>query len=186
MNICQYPQPFEHAPCVVAIGNFDGVHKGHRYLLSEANKVAEEHDLPLIVLTFEPHPRAVLMPEKAPMRLTKLAEKAERLQQNGVAQVAVAEFTAEFAQMSPQAFINDILVSWLSAQYVVVGEGFRYGHKASGDVALLKKMGMNLEGGGFQVHALAPLRDANGEIISSSRLRAAKQGGDQVSVSALS
>jgi len=173
-HILHHPTPSPHPRCVLAIGNFDGVHAGHRYLLQQAQQVAEQHGLPLVVLTFEPHPRAVLTPAKAPKRLTTLDEKVRLLQACGVQMVAVAEFTQDFSNLTPEAFIEQILVDWLRAAYVFVGAGFRYGHKAAGDVALLTKKGVELAPQGFQVHAIVPLADAQGEVYSSTRLRAGR------------
>ncbi|MFZ2620015.1 MAG: FAD synthetase family protein [Alphaproteobacteria bacterium] len=148
---------------VVAIGNFDGLHAGHRALLAVASHVARAEDMPLVVLTFEPHPRAVLS-GKPLQRLMQSNEKLAALHAAGVDEVVVLPFTPEFAQTTPQQFIDDILGKTLQAKHVVVGENFRFGHKAGGHVALLQAQKQ------FTTHAVPLLRDAGG-VVSSSRLR---------------
>jgi riboflavin kinase/FMN adenylyltransferase len=150
--------------CVAAVGNFDGVHAGHRHLLAVAKAEAVVRGLPLVVLTFEPHPRSVLRPELPLKRLSTLEQKTALLGEAGVDGVAVLPFTPEVGGWTPEAFIEDILVEWLRAGVVCVGENFRYGHKAQGDVALLaghKK---------FTTRAVPLLTDEAG-VVSSSRLR---------------
>ena len=155
--------PFEGG-CVVAIGNFDGVHAGHRHLLGVAKAEAELRGLPLVVLTFEPHPRSVLRPEVPLKRLSTLEGKAGLLGSAGVDGVAVLPFSPEVAGWTPEAFVEDILVMWLGAAVVCVGENFRFGRKASGDVALL------LAQTRFTTLPVPLLTDAEG-VVSSSRLR---------------
>lgn len=160
-----YPQTVPlKGGCVVAIGNFDGVHEGHRHLLALARAEAQWRHLPLVVLTFEPHPRSVLRPEVPLKRLTTLEEKVERLACAGVDGVAVLGFTPEVAGWSPQRFMEDVLVGWLGARGVCVGENFRFGAKAAGDVATLKAQ-MH-----FTTLAVPLLTDEAG-VVSSSRLR---------------
>lgn len=150
--------------CVVAIGNFDGVHEGHRHLLALARAEAQWRHLPLVVLTFEPHPRSILRPEVPLKRLTTPEEKVERLAFAEVDGVAVVEFSLDVAGWSPEQFIDDVLIGWLGAKGVCVGENFRFGHKARGDVATLKADGR------FAVLAVPLLADEQG-VVSSSRLR---------------
>jgi riboflavin kinase/FMN adenylyltransferase len=150
--------------CVVAIGNFDGVHAGHKALLETAKRDAQACDLPLVVLTFEPHPRSVLRPDVPLQRLTTLEEKADLLAAAGVDGVAVMGFTPELAGWSPQRFMDEVLADWLMAQVVCVGENFRFGHKASGNVDLLKADKR------YTTRAVSLLKDEGG-VVSSSRLR---------------
>lgn len=150
--------------CVAAVGNFDGVHAGHKALLAVAKTEAEHLDVPLVVLTFEPHPRAVLFPQVVLHRLTDAAEKECRLKQVGVDEMAVVPFTLEVAAWSAETFVTDILGSWMNAKVVVVGENFRYGHKAAGDTASLAAEGR------FRTVVVPLVADAGG-IISSRRLR---------------
>ena len=150
--------------CVVAVGNFDGVHAGHKALLAVAKIEAERWELPLVVLTFEPHPRAVLFPQVPLHRLTGVLEKENRLKAEGVAEMVVVPFALEVAGWSPDMFVKDVIVEWLGAKVVVVGENFRYGHKAAGDVASLAADRR------FATVVVPLLTDAGG-IISSRRLR---------------
>lgn len=152
--------------CVVAIGNFDGVHAGHRHLLAVAKADAQALGLPLVVLTFEPHPRSVLRPDVPLKRLTTLDEKTALLGEAGVDGVAVLGFSPEVAGWAPEAFMDDILVGWLGARGVCVGENFRFGKKAAGDVALLRAETR------FTTRGVALLTDDDG-VVSSSRLRGA-------------
>lgn len=166
MSWCQtYPAPVPVTDgCVVAIGNFDGVHEGHRHLLALARAEAQWRHLPLVVLTFEPHPRSILRPDVPLKRLTTLEEKVQRLAFAEVDGVAVVGFSLEVAGWSPQRFMDDVLVGWLGAKGVCVGENFRFGHRASGDVGTLKADGR------FAVLAVPLLADEAG-VVSSSRLR---------------
>lgn len=149
--------------CVAAVGNFDGVHAGHRHLLATAKTEAGKLGLPLVVLTFEPHPRDVLRPDVPVKRLSSLSEKVELLGKAGVDGVAVLGFTPEVAGWSPQKFMDDVLMGWLEAKVVCVGENFKFGHKAAGDVAVLGAAGLN-------VKVVPLLADAQG-VVSSTRLR---------------
>jgi riboflavin kinase / FMN adenylyltransferase len=151
-------------PCVVAIGNFDGVHAGHRELLGMARNVADQKGLPLVVLTFEPHPRAVLFPDRPLKRLTTLEEKAALLGEEGVEALVVLAFDKEVAGWSPALFIETVLVKGLQAAVVVVGENFRFGHKAAGDIETL------FDEERFDV-LVAGLVEDEGGVVSSSRLR---------------
>ncbi len=147
---------------VVVIGNFDGVHAGHRALVALGCEMAAGK--PLLALTFEPHPRVVLFPERPLKRLTELPEKAALLAVAGVGAAAVLGFDLEDAGWAPQVCIQRILVDWLAVAGVCVGEDFRFGAKAAGDVAALAADGR------FEVRALPLVRDADG-VVSSSRLR---------------
>ncbi|HVH94297.1 MAG TPA: adenylyltransferase/cytidyltransferase family protein, partial [Nocardioidaceae bacterium] len=127
---------------VVTIGNFDGVHRGHQHVLGRAREVAGElGGLPVVAVTFDPHPMAVLRPEHAPQTLTTVETRAALLQGAGVDDVLVVPFSREMAGWSPERFVLDILVETLHARAVVVGANFRFGTKASGDVATLRELG---------------------------------------------
>lgn len=149
---------------VVAIGNFDGVHAGHRHLLACAKAEADARSLPLIVLTFEPHPRTVLRPEVPLKRLTTLDEKSELLERAGVDGVAVLGFDMDVAGWEPEVFIRRVVVAWMAAAVVCVGENFRFGRRAAGDVATLMAETQ------FTTRAVSLLAD-DGGVVSSSRLR---------------
>ena len=155
---------------VVVIGNFDGVHPGHRAVLARAREL--EPELPLIVVTFWPHPRSVLRPDAPPMLLTSLEGRIDLLQQAGATRVEVIDFTPEFAAWSPERFVDDILLP-LEPARVVVGENFRFGRDAAGTVTTLRE----LSGGRFTVDAL-PLVTYGDEETCSTRIRQALEAGD--------
>ncbi|MCW5952882.1 MAG: bifunctional riboflavin kinase/FAD synthetase [Propionibacteriaceae bacterium] len=145
---------------VVVIGNFDGVHPGHRAVLAEAR--SREPGLPLIVVTFWPHPVSVLRPEVGPMLLTGLEERIELLTAAGADRVEVVTFTPEFAAWSPQRFVDDI-VAPLNPARVVVGANFRFGHRAAGNVETLRE----LAAGRFEVEGITLVRYGDEETCSS-------------------
>ncbi len=159
---------------VVAIGNFDGVHRGHRALIEAARARADQLGAPLAVITFEPHPLQVVRPDQAPLLLTSLRGKARLLAALGVDHLFALTFNEHLRHKSPEAFVHDVLAGGLGARHVVVGYDFRFGHRAAGDVALLTKLS---EEYGFGVSALPPVR-WQGEVCSSSRIRTAVAAGD--------
>lgn len=151
----------------VVIGIFDGVHGGHQLIIKKALALGS----PVVALTFEPHPLAVLNPAGAPTELLSLNDRIQELVHQGVTSVAVITFTKDFAAMSPENFISDVLVERLHAAAVVVGSNFRYGAKAAGDIELLKLRAP------FKVNAL-DLASELGDSVSSTRIRAAIIGGN--------
>jgi riboflavin kinase/FMN adenylyltransferase len=157
-------------PSVVVIGNFDGVHPGHAEVLAEAQRL--EPDLPLLVVTFWPHPLQVLRPETAPMLLTGLEERIERLSAAGADRVEVVPFTHEFSTWPPERFVAEVLLP-LNPARVVVGANFRFGHRAAGNVDTLAE----LAAGRFAVTAL-PLVRFNDEDTCSTLIRAALAAGE--------
>lgn len=154
--------------CVVAIGNFDGLHLGHRALIDAARGTAREASKPLVVLTFSPHPRRYFHPDAAPFALIAPIARRRILAQWGVDAVVTLPFDAALAATSAQDFIDRLLVAGLQPQHVVVGADFAFGHKRSGNADMLKAQGAEK---GFGVTALAPARDSEGEIYSSTRIR---------------
>ena len=134
--------PADVGRTVVVIGNFDGVHLGHRRVVSRARAIADERGLPVVAVTFDPHPMAVLRPDHAPTTLTSIDERAALLGQAGADAVLALPFTREVAGWSPEEFVDRILVELLHAAAVVVGANFRFGHRAAGDVALLTEAGL--------------------------------------------
>ncbi|SFQ05691.1 riboflavin kinase / FMN adenylyltransferase [Amycolatopsis arida] len=136
--------------CVVTIGVFDGVHRGHQALIRRTVEVARARGLPSVVLTFDPHPSEVVRPGSHPAQLTTLRRKADLVEQLGVDVFAVLPFTPELSRLPAHDFAHEVLVDKLHAAVVVVGRNFRFGHKAAGDVELLRKLGERF---GFVVDA---------------------------------
>lgn len=149
---------------IVVIGNFDGVHKGHQQILNRAKALAGDEKI--VALTFDPHPVSIFAPERTPTLLTILTDKIELLKIHNADQVAVIKFTKEFASMSPEDFVNKVLVDQLKASKVIVGQNFTYGYKAAGNVDSLKK---HTE---FETIIL-DLQSDETETISSTRIRKA-------------
>jgi len=150
---------------VVVIGVFDGVHKGHQVLLNRAKEIADGRNI--VALTFDPHPTTVFAPDRAPTMLTTLADRVELLKIHNADQVAVMKFNEKFAAMSPENFVQTVLVNQLHASTVIVGKNFTYGHKAAGNVDSLIKSGLTHD---FTVDIQDLKTDE--EVISSSRIRA--------------
>ena len=151
----------EPRPRHVAVGEFDGVHLGHREVIDGADTV----------LTFEPHPRAVVAPDAAPKLLTSLEIKADLIAGLGVRELVVIPFDRSFAAQGPQEFVDSVLVERLGAQRVSVGENFRFGHKATGDADLLRRQDA------FEARVV-PLVEVDGEIVSSTHIRGLVVAGD--------
>ncbi len=162
------------APSVVTIGNFDGVHRGHRTLLHRTVEAGLAREVRTVAVTFEPHPAAVLRPGSEPPRLTSPEERAELLLDAGIDLVVLLPFTRELAALEPAAFVRRVLADRLQATRVVVGTNFRFGRGASGDVTVLVEQG---EHHGFDVEAVA-VRDLDDAPISSTSIRDALGRGD--------
>lgn len=162
--------------CVLAIGNFDGVHLGHRAVLDKALAIAKEQHLPCVVMTFHPHPKYFFSPENKPLALEPFHIKCRRLQGISVDGVIALPFDAKLAAMSASQFIADILCDALQVKHVVVGEDFRFGHKRQGDVDFLRNAA-NDRIFGFGFDAMPPVI-ASGQPISSSRIRTCLSGGN--------
>ena len=174
------------AACALTIGNFDGVHRGHQAMLALLHNEAAHRQLPSCVLTFEPHPRDHFArlagrPELAPARVAPLRDKLSELQRCGVDQVVVLRFDQRLASLSPQAFIDDVLVQGLGARYVLVGDDFRFGAKRAGDYAMLDAAG---ERQGFDVARMMSY-EVHGLRVSSSAVRQALAGGDMAAAATL-
>ncbi|MBB5872293.1 riboflavin kinase/FMN adenylyltransferase [Allocatelliglobosispora scoriae] len=159
---------------VVTIGVFDGVHRGHQQTIGYAVARAEELGVPSVLVTFDPHPSEVVRPGSHPAMLTSPTRKAELVEQFGIDALCVIPFTQDFSKLPAEAFVHDVLVEQLHASAVVVGENFRFGHKATGDVALLTKLGRSF---GFAVEG-APLLTDDGTVFSSTYVRACVAAGD--------
>jgi riboflavin kinase/FMN adenylyltransferase len=159
---------------VVTIGVFDGVHRGHQRIVGRAAQIGGERGLPVVVITFDPHPDEVIRPGSHPPFLCSARRRAELLAQLGADAVCVLPFTLEFSRLDPDEFVRTVLVERFHAAVVVVGEDFRFGHKAAGDVALLAKLGEKYE---FTAEGM-PLLVADGAIISSTSIRQMLGAGD--------
>jgi riboflavin kinase / FMN adenylyltransferase len=166
--------PADWAGCVATIGVFDGVHLGHQRVVARARQVARERNLPLVVITFDPHPDEVIRPGSHPPFLTTPRRQAELLTGLGADAVFVLPFNLEFSRLSPDEFVRIVLAERLHAAVVVVGDDFRFGHKAAGDVPLLAQLGEKYD---FTAEGV-PLLVADGVTISSTYIRERLAAGD--------
>lgn len=165
---------FSPSATVLSIGNFDGVHHGHRALLARLKAVAEEKHLLPTIITFEPHPREYFSPDSAPTRLSSLREKLELIADEGIALAYVCRFNARFSALSAQDFIEDILVGRLKVRHLIIGDDFRFGSGRDGSFAMLREAGLKH---GFSVETMGSVV-INGERVSSSAVRSALASGD--------
>ncbi len=154
-------------PCALTIGNFDGVHAGHRRILRRVVELARERGWIPSALTFDPHPAVVVAPERAPKLLTTPEQRARLMHEEGIRQVLILPFTRELSQTSPEDFARRVLRDRLGVQAVVVGENFRFGYRHAGDVRKLAELGREL---GFLTESLAAVR-RRGRVVSSSEIR---------------
>jgi len=163
-----------HRGCAVSIGNFDGLHLGHQAVLGELKTRARALGLPTLVMLFEPQPREYFRPDTAPPRLMRLREKLAALREQGIDRVLCVRFDARFAALTPEDFVQRVLVEGVGARYLVVGSDFRFGRERRGDLHLLAQLGTRY---GFEV-AAAPTFLLEGERVSSTRVRSALAQGD--------
>lgn len=159
---------------VLAIGNFDGVHLGHRALLERLVATARQHGLPPAVMTFEPHPRELFAPEQAPARLTSLREKLALLEACGVEEVFLLHFSRKLAGLTAEDFIDRVLVQGLAVRHLMIGDDFRFGKGRAGDFGMLQAAGQQH---GFAVEAMHTI-EIDGERVSSSAVREALAAGE--------
>ncbi len=160
--------PTDSRPVALTIGNFDGVHLGHRAMLAQLHTAARERGLPTAVVIFEPHPLEFFIPQQAPARLTSMREKLELFADFGVDRVHVCRFNKRFAQMSAVSFAQALHVE-AGAKFVPIGDDFRFGSGRSGDYAMMEKIGVQH---GFEVHEMHSVR-LGGVRISSTAVREA-------------
>ncbi|WP_148715572.1 bifunctional riboflavin kinase/FAD synthetase [Chitinolyticbacter meiyuanensis] len=158
-------------PCALTIGNFDGLHLGHRAMLAELRGAAAVRGLATALITFEPHPRELFAPADAPTRLTSLREKIELLRSEGIDYLIIQPFNRRFAGIEALAFRDDVLARQLNVRYLLVGDDFRFGAKRAGDFALLQAATA------FETHNLATVA-LDGARISSTAVRDALAAGD--------
>ena len=166
-------------PVALTIGNFDGVHRGHQAMLSRLIEAAEDLALPSAVLTFDPHPREFFAPGSAPPPVSSLRSKLEAFAEHGVARTFVARFDQRLASLTPEAFIEDVLVRRLGVRWVLVGEDFRFGKGRAGDIATLRAAAKT-----FSVEAMRTVSVDN-ERASSTAVRRALASGDLAHAAAM-
>lgn len=159
--------PADFGPCAITIGNFDGVHAGHRRILRRLKELADEHGWKPSVLTFDPHPMRVVAPERAPQLMTLPERRVRLMEEEGVEQVLILPFDRQVAMLSPEQFVRQLLVERLGARAVLVGDNFRFGHKQAGNVATLRELGAEL---GFATE-IVPAVNCRGQLVSSSGIR---------------
>lgn len=159
----------QHRGCVLTIGNFDGVHRGHQALLSRLREEGRKRNLPVVVMLFEPQPLELFAADKAPARLTRLREKLRYLDEAGVDAVLCLRFDRRFAALSAHSFVADLLVDKLGVRLLAVGDDFRFGAGREGDFLLLQKAGADY---GFDVISTQTFCD-DGKRISSTAVRQA-------------
>ena len=161
------PRPAHWKQPVLALGNFDGLHRGHRKILDRLQRVAQERRVTSVVMTFDPHPPRVVRPDKAPALLMTKAQKLEGLAQAGIDGAAVVRFTHELSQWEPETFVRTVLVEWMRVSEVWVGANFLFGHDRSGNFSLLRTLGARY---GFKAEKIDPVRYKD-FVVSSTRVR---------------
>jgi len=170
MDVIHFPEDARpaswHQP-VLALGNFDGVHRGHRKILDRVRRVAGERGATSVVMTFDPHPPRVVRPDKAPPLLMTKAQKLEAIAEAGVQGAAIVRFTAELSRWDPETFVRTVLVDWLRVGEVWVGANFLFGHDRSGNFSLLRVLGGRY---GFKAEKIDPVRYKD-FVVSSTRVR---------------
>lgn len=172
--------PTDWGRCVLTIGVFDGVHRGHAELIAHAVKSGRERGIPTVLMTFDPHPMSVVYPGSHPAQLTTLTRRAELVEQAGIDVFLVMPFTHDFMKLTPERYIHELLVERLHVVEVVVGENFTFGRKAAGDVAALRQGGAQL---GFAVEAVSLLAEHHRSetlTYSSTYIRSCVDAGDMV------
>jgi riboflavin kinase / FMN adenylyltransferase len=165
--------PPDFGPSVLTIGNFDGVHFGHRQILRRVVQLARDRGWRASVLTFDPHPTRIVAPERTPQLLTSPEQRAELMAEEGIEQVLILPFTREVAELSPEEFAHELVAKRLGARAVLVGENFRFGRRQAGDVRLLEELGSRL---GI-VTEVIPTALCRGRTVSSSVIRQAIDAG---------
>jgi riboflavin kinase/FMN adenylyltransferase len=171
-NLSETPDDF--GPCAITIGNFDGVHLGHRRILGRVVALARAESWKSAVLTFHPHPAKLVAPLSAPRLLTTLEERARIISQQGIDEILILPFTPEIAALAPEDFVREILVDKLKARAVLVGANFHFGKGAAGDAAALQELG---ESYSFESDIIAPVVWRK-RVISSSEIRRSIEAGD--------
>ena len=172
--------PTDWGRCVLTIGVFDGVHRGHAELIARAVKTGRSRGVPTVLMTFDPHPMEVVFPGSHPAQLTTLTRRAELAEESGVDVFLVMPFTSDFMKLTPDRYIHELLVERLHVIEVVVGENFTFGKKASGNVDLLRRAGDRF---GFAVEAMSLVAEHHQTetlTFSSTYIRSCVDAGDVV------
>ena len=170
MDVIHFPddaRPPRWKHPVLALGNFDGVHRGHRKILDRVHRVASEHGATPVVMTFDPHPPRIVRPDKAPPLLMTKAQKLEALAEAGLHGVAIVRFTPELSRWDPEMFVRTVLVEWLHVSEVWVGANFLFGHDRAGNFSMLRTLGARY---GFKAEKIDPVRYKD-FVVSSTRIR---------------
>src|SRR5437764_14295778 len=170
MHIIHFPEdqrPSSWRQPVLALGNFDGVHRGHRKFLERVCRVAGERGGTSVVMTFDPHPPRVVRPDKAPPLLMTKEQKLEAIADAGVQGAAIVRFTPELSRLDPETFVRSVLVDWLHVAEVWVGANFLFGHDRAGNFTLLRTLGARY---GFKAEKIDPVRYKD-FVVSSTRVR---------------
>jgi riboflavin kinase/FMN adenylyltransferase len=161
------PRPARWVHPVLALGNFDGVHRGHRKILDRLHRVASERGATSVVMTFDPHPPRVVRPDKAPALLMTKAQKLNAIAAAGVQGAAIVRFTPELSRWEPETFVRTVLVDWLHVSEVWVGANFLFGHDRTGNFSMLRELGGRY---GFKAEKIDPVRYKD-FVVSSTRVR---------------
>ena len=167
--------PTDWPASVISIGKFDGVHTGHRAVISELKSLAEHDGLAAVVVTFDRHPLALLSPDDCPIALVSTEQKLDLLAETGIDATLVLEFNETLSSLPPEQFIENILVNSLRARHVLVGRDFRFGAKGAGDVDLLRRLGGQY---GFDVRLIDDVKPDNTRRVSSTWIRELLSSGD--------
>src|SRR5438067_10586010 len=170
MDVIHFPEdarPPRWSQPVLALGNFDGVHRGHRKILERVCRVAGERGGTSVVMTFDPHPPRIVRPDKAPALLMTKAQKLEAIADTGVQGAAIVRFTPELSRWDPETFVRAVLVDWLRVAEVWVGANFLFGHDRAGNFTLLRTLGSRY---GFKAEKIDPVRYKE-SVVSSTRIR---------------
>ena len=170
MDVIHFPEnarPTRWVQPVLALGNFDGLHRGHRKILDRVQRVAGERGATSVVMTFDPHPPRVVRPDKAPALLMTKAQKLEALAAAGIQGAAIVRFTLELSHWDPEMFVRTVLVDWLHVAEVWVGANFLFGHDRAGNFSMLRVLGARY---GFKAEKIDPVRYKD-FVVSSTRIR---------------
>jgi riboflavin kinase/FMN adenylyltransferase len=166
--------PPDFGPCAITIGNFDGVHQGHRQIMQRVRAIAREEGWKAAVLTFDPHPSKLVAPARAPRLLTTPEQRARLILEQGIDEVLILPFTPEIARLSPEDFVREILADRLKARAVLVGDNFRFGNRAAGDADKMEELGAQYS---FSTEIVGAI-SSRGRVISSSGIRRAIEDGN--------